>query len=115
VIGRAEDYVRIGGELRVGDGLVVGGDSTRLNSDVTTVNGNLKLDSVLPAAGAPLCLIASTKVVSTCLASVAGSSESQAQLERLQDQVKQQQIIIDSLRRIVCLQNPEADVCKEQK
>ncbi|HEX7999979.1 MAG TPA: tail fiber domain-containing protein [Pyrinomonadaceae bacterium] len=38
--------------------------------------------------------------------------EQQRQLDKLQQQVKEQQSLMDGLRKLVCQQNPQADVCK---
>ena len=38
--------------------------------------------------------------------------EQQTQIQRLQDQIKSQQNQIDALRKLVCLDRPNADVCK---
>lgn len=38
--------------------------------------------------------------------------EQQAQIERQQEQLKQQQVLIDGLRRLVCQTNTQADVCR---
>lgn len=40
--------------------------------------------------------------------------EQQRQLDRLQQQVKEQQALMDGLRRVLCQQNPQADVCKSK-
>jgi len=37
----------------------------------------------------------------------------QKQLDTLQEQVKQQQAVIENLRKAVCSQNPQAEVCKQ--
>ncbi len=39
--------------------------------------------------------------------------EQQTQIEQQQKQIKQQQLVIDGLRKLVCQNNPQADVCKE--
>ncbi|MDQ6788628.1 MAG: tail fiber domain-containing protein [Acidobacteriota bacterium] len=41
--------------------------------------------------------------------------EQQTQIEQQQKQLQQQQFLIDGLKKIVCTQNPQADVCKEVK
>lgn len=41
--------------------------------------------------------------------------EQQTQIEAQQKQLQQQQFLIDALKKIVCPQNPQADVCKEVK
>ena len=39
--------------------------------------------------------------------------EQQAQMEELQKQIRQQQLMIDGLKKLVCQNNPQAEVCKE--
>jgi hypothetical protein len=38
--------------------------------------------------------------------------EQQTQIQRQQDQIKSQQNQIDALRKLICLDRPNADVCK---
>ncbi len=40
--------------------------------------------------------------------------EQQTQIERQQTQIERQQKQIDALTRLVCSQNPQAEICKEQ-
>ncbi len=42
-------------------------------------------------------------------------NEQQTQIEQQQQQLQQQQLVIDGLRKLVCSQNPQAEVCKEKQ
>jgi hypothetical protein len=39
--------------------------------------------------------------------------EQQTQIKQQRKQIEQQQVVIDGLKKLVCQQNPQADVCKE--
>ena len=37
-----------------------------------------------------------------------------AKIERLEQQFKQQQAVIDGLRKLLCAQNPQAGICQQR-
>ncbi len=41
--------------------------------------------------------------------------EQQTQIEQQQQQIKQQQVLINGLRKLVCQNNLQAEVCTEEK
>lgn len=80
-------------------------------ADTVIAPNTLQID-VLGAAGAtPLCRNAANQI-STCAAASPPAESGDKQINQLRDQVKQQQIIIDGLKKFVCLQNPAAPICR---
>lgn len=108
----------------VGSGATVSTSNTVVlgRTDDTVIAPNTLQVNTLGAAGdTSLCRNASNQI-STCTQgnrSEMNSTAAAAKIDRLGEQVKQQaelieqqQIVINGLKKIVCSQNPNADVCK---
>ncbi|MEP6945565.1 MAG: hypothetical protein ABJA02_06570 [Acidobacteriota bacterium] len=114
VIGTNTDTVKIPKDMTVAVGL---------SANVVTVTGELRvpyLDSGL--AGEWTLCITGTGVVYKCghlgnnLATPGGTNETlSAQIQSQQKQMMRQQILIESLRKLVCAQNTTAQVCEARK
>jgi hypothetical protein len=125
VLGRSNDFVKVPGKLSVDSDIFAADIETQT---LTVTGGFLKLTAIpfgTNTGNKPLCRN-SNSLVSTCLNLTDNfSSESPqqnaeiekqaAQIEAQQKQLARQQILIEGLRKIVCSQNTQAEVCKEMK
>lgn len=93
-------------------------------SDTVLASGPLVIGNLGVGGITPLCRNGQNRV-STCLPGNALQKDAREnaaaftaltdQNTRIQKQLEQQQVLIEGLRKIVCSQNAQADVCKEDK
>ncbi len=85
--------------------------------DDVRVPGNLVVVTLGAAGSTSLCRNASNQI-STCTPGNSpdkSGGDNAAAISVLREQIKQQQVLIDGLRKLVCQTNPQADVCKQEK
>lgn len=88
-----------------------------------TPDGKLEVAGTIAVAqlgsngSTPLCL-GTGNVISTC-SSIANrsdlTSEQQEQIQKLNEQIRRQQLVINGLKNLVCETNPRAEICKPEE
>lgn len=112
--------------VNASDTVMIGKQSGVYNSvirpaDRVIIPGTLQIDTLGTTGGTPLCRNGGNRI-SACSASLIDESrleafsaeirKQQTQIERQQEQIRQQQMMIDGLRKLVCAQNPNTEICK---
>jgi hypothetical protein len=82
-------------------------------SSVIFPNGNLVINNLGAAGSTSLCRNASNQISTCTPGSSAEKGTDALALAALQMQLKQQQIVIDQLRAILCSIKPDTGICKE--